>query len=101
MVTQKDFYKIADKNTVKKYGQFFTPVFAANFMRKFVLENNPKSILDPAVGNGIFLEGVDNSIKKVGYDIDTSIITFFKVNGHMDYDRVTYLSNKVILYMSL
>ncbi|HPY79899.1 MAG TPA: N-6 DNA methylase [Bacilli bacterium] len=85
-VSTKDYYKIADKKKVKKLGQFFTPCYVADFMRRWILGNNPKSILDPAVGNGIFLAGIDDSIHKVGYDIDKEIIEFFKQNNHMNYE---------------
>lgn len=85
-LTTKDYYKIADKKKVKKLGQFFTPSYVADFMRRWVLENNPKTILDPAVGNGIFLAGIADSIHKVGYDIDREIIEFFKQNNQMNYE---------------
>lgn len=39
----------------KKYGQFFTSRPVAEFMVKWVMEKQPKTILDPAVGEGRFL----------------------------------------------
>lgn len=85
-LTNKDYYKVANKKKVKKLGQFFTPEAIAVFMKRWVLSNEPKTILDPAVGNGVFLTGVGADIKKVGYDIDPDIIAFFRQNGHMDYE---------------
>ena len=86
IVTTKDYYKVADKKKVKKLGQFFTPNYVADFMRRWILGNSPKTILDPAVGNGIFLAGIDDSIRKIGYDIDKEIIVFFRRNNHMNYE---------------
>ncbi|MDE6529541.1 MAG: SAM-dependent methyltransferase [Lachnospiraceae bacterium] len=45
----------AEKEYKKEYGQFFTSRPVAEFMAKWVLEKQPKTILDPAVGEGIFL----------------------------------------------
>lgn len=39
----------------KEYGQFFTSRPVAEFMAKWVMEKQPKTILDPAVGEGRFL----------------------------------------------
>ncbi len=38
----------------KEYGQFFTNRSVAEFMAKWVMEKQPKTILDPAVGEGRF-----------------------------------------------
>ncbi len=39
----------------KNMGQFFTPIDVAAFMGEIGLEDNPKKILDPALGGGIFV----------------------------------------------
>ena len=65
----------------KNMHNFFTPPEIAHFMSKWVCGNNPKQILDPAFGLGIFSEEIkkiDNSINVIGFDIDPTIIKFYK-----------------------
>lgn len=65
---------------VKKFGQFFTPFSIAHFMAKWVISNPQCStILDPAVGLGIFFrailkEAASNSYQLIGYDIDPQVL---------------------------
>lgn len=57
----------------KKYGQFFTSRPVAEFMAEWVAEKSPKRILDPAVGEGIFLKVVHELLPKAtmtAYEID-------------------------------
>lgn len=42
----------------KRYGQFFTPPVIADILCDWVLEGNPKAVLDPAVGTGILMRGL-------------------------------------------
>ena len=42
----------------KNRGQFFTPIDIADFMANVGLKNNPKSVLDPALGGGIFISAL-------------------------------------------
>lgn len=64
----------------KKFGQFFTPVSIAEFMAKWVTGNRAcQTILDPAVGLGIFFRIISqikpqNGYKFIGYDIDPTIL---------------------------
>lgn len=39
----------------KQYGQFFTPPPIAELMMNWILVANPRAILDPAAGPGIFI----------------------------------------------
>jgi len=80
-----EYYSFASPEKVKKLGQYFTKEYVADFMRNWVIKNGPKTILDPAVGNGIFLKGLKD-VKRKGYDIDDGIIAFFKKRVDMDYD---------------
>lgn len=73
----KKYYDSTSKDKVKKYAQYFTPDHIARFMINWVTHHNPTSILDPAVGNGVFLKKQPPEIC-TGYDIDPEIITFFK-----------------------
>lgn len=72
----------------KDYGQFFTPIPVARLMVKWVMKNNPQTILDPAFGLGVFYDEVVKSksapdVHFVGYEIDSHIIDYFnhKVNS--------------------
>jgi adenine-specific DNA-methyltransferase len=72
----------------KKYGQFFTPSYIADFMASWINQYNPSRILDPAVGTGIFLENI----------INTSPNTFSRIYG-LDIDPI--LLNACYLRMIL
>lgn len=63
----------------KKYGQFFTPEYIANFMACWINQCKPTTILDPAVGTGIFLENLMKTTNSgfssiCGLDIDPVIL---------------------------
>ena len=53
-------------NTKKKeLGQFFTSPIIADFMSKLVYFDSAKTVLDPAVGEGVFLKYIDINKKNV------------------------------------
>lgn len=56
MVNQifKSYYKIVDKDHIKKYGQIYTNNNIANFMISWLMESRPDCIYDPAFGMGAF-----------------------------------------------
>jgi adenine-specific DNA-methyltransferase len=58
----------------KVKGQFFTPPALAEFMVDWLLETSPASLLDPAVGLGVFLRCAlrkpHRFTRVVGYEID-------------------------------
>lgn len=64
----------------RKFGQFFTPETVAALMCDWILQKNPKTVLDPAVGCGVFLRAaLKSSAKKIRfdcYDIDEKIISY-------------------------
>ena len=67
----------------KHFGQFFTPPLVARLMAKWVIKNNPKSILDPAFGLGVFYDEISKLISKhnfhfTGYEIDSNIFKYIK-----------------------
>ena len=64
----------------KDYGQFFTHPIAADFMVRWVLKSQKKSLYDPAFGLGAFLDPVsdDLQIKFTGSEIDSRILNFWK-----------------------
>lgn len=65
----------------KNHNQYFTPEFAVEKALSFVPEINFKNIIDPAVGNGVFLKVASNNwsnAKLYGVDIDISVIQNLK-----------------------
>jgi adenine-specific DNA-methyltransferase len=67
----------------KEFGQFFTPCNIADLMISWIIQDHPKSILDPAFGLGVFFD----SLSKIGalqlanilykaYEIDPAIISY-------------------------
>jgi adenine-specific DNA-methyltransferase len=80
-------------NHRKDYGQFFTPNAVARLMAEWVMRDDPKTILDPAFGLGVFYDEVlkINSVNHVlftGYEIDNHIITYLNHNGSSQNLRV-------------
>ncbi|MEN8216359.1 MAG: N-6 DNA methylase [Pseudomonadota bacterium] len=70
----------------KDYGQFFTPSSVAQMMATYVMKDDPKTILDPAFGLGIFYEVIINinpikNIQFTGYEIDERILSYFHCNN--------------------
>lgn len=68
-------------NHRKDYGQFFTPTPVARLMAKWVMKDNPKTILDPAFGLGVFYDEIikltsGHRIHLTGYEIDNNILAF-------------------------
>jgi len=58
---EREYAANASSEHVKKLGQFFTPFPIACFMGKWLISNPKcKTILDPAVGLGIFLRAIIN-----------------------------------------
>ena len=79
----------AEKDYKKEYGQFFTSRPVAEFMAKWVLEKRPKMILDPAVGEGIFLWEIirllslktdTEELSVTAYEIDSNMADRFQKN---------------------
>ena len=55
---ESDYIKNTPVSHRKNYGQFFTPPSVSRLMAQWVLKDEPKSILDPAFGLGIFYDEV-------------------------------------------
>ena len=71
----------------KDYGQFFTPSLVAHFMAAWVMKDDPKTILDPAFGLGIFYDGINkinthNKVQFTGYEIDERILSYLNLDGN-------------------
>lgn len=96
MKFEKEYAAKTTKEKIKKYGQFFTPYLIADFMISWILESKPKTILDPAVGNGVFFRNIkDETIELTGYEIDKEIFDFFKEKNTINYNVIfrDYLLN--------
>jgi len=69
----------------KKIGQFFTPFPIAEFMAEWIIGNEKcKTILDPAVGLGIFFRAIVSKkgyekYRFVGYDVDEKILNCARI----------------------
>jgi len=86
LMRESKYIDVTPLNHRKDYGQFFTPVPVARLMAKWIMKGNPKTILDPAFGLGVFYDEVikidrNNQIMLTGYEIDNSIIDYFNHNG--------------------
>jgi len=65
----------------REYGQFFTPPKIARLMVEWILRDNPKTILDPAFGLGVFYDEIlkidpTQKIHFTGYEIDGRILSY-------------------------
>ncbi|NGZ15650.1 N-6 DNA methylase [Vibrio aestuarianus] len=57
----------ADQTSQKLRGGYYTPQNLADYVTKWVLSKNPKTILEPSCGDGVFIQAVANN------DCDSSI----------------------------
>ena len=85
-------------NTKKKaLGQFFTNPLIADFMSKLVCFDGAKTVLDPAVGEGVFLKHLDinksSELNYIAYDVDEEMIETSKknFNNNVQYHCKDYL----------
>jgi adenine-specific DNA-methyltransferase len=69
----------------KKLGQFFTPMFVADFMTEWVVRSAGNSILDPALGLGVFFRSIVKNypdrvreFRFTGYEIDGKMVEVAK-----------------------
>src|SRR5271157_740460 len=79
--------KSKEDNSNYQIGQFETPYETANFMVQSALKYfpSPSSVLEPAVGNGIFVQALfDNGINPNiinCHDIDDDVVNTFDMCG--------------------
>lgn len=75
-----NYYNNVGRGHIQKYCQYFTPEKIALFMAQWIVKNNPKSVLDPAVGNSILLNAVYNTgcnAKFTAYEVDPLILDYY------------------------
>ncbi|MEO3684062.1 N-6 DNA methylase [Shewanella vesiculosa] len=51
----------ADQTSQKLRGGYYTPQNLADYVTKWVLSHNPKSILEPSCGDGVFIQALNNN----------------------------------------
>lgn len=92
------------KTKKQEFGQFFTNPIIADFMSELVYSNNADFVLDPAVGEGIFLKTLTNKSKKdlnfIAYDIDDEMITKSSeiLSKNVQYKNEDYLLSTLEVY---
>lgn len=66
----------ARKSRDERYriGQFFTPEIVAEYMANRVMEVDPDTVLDPAVGGGVLLRALPYEVQRFGLDIDEDAV---------------------------
>lgn len=66
----------------KLYGQFFTPQPIADLMCDWVLAGKPDTVLDPAIGPGVFAATIlerSPGTRVVGVDIDPEVLKYTRM----------------------
>lgn len=82
-----------DIDHIKSFGQYFTMPSVANFMCSWAC-TNANSMLDPAVGNSVFLNATHKVNPKCllrGFEIDETILNYFGNPTNATIDNSDYL----------
>ena len=85
-IPEREYLKSIPYEHRRKLGQFFTPMFIADLMTEWVVNNESGTeILDPALGLGIFFRSIiknhfdrTKKFKFIGYEIDKNIVKLSK-----------------------
>lgn len=74
-----------DQTSQKLRGGYYTPQNLADYVTKWVLSKNPKTILEPSCGDGVFIQAIANN----GYDsnIELSCFELFDTEASKALDR--------------
>lgn len=79
MKKEIEYSNIIETEHIKSFGQYFTKYEVADFMCAWACMN-AKTMLDPAVGNSVFLKYAKQhspSCALTGFEIDPKILSFF------------------------
>ena len=89
------------RNKKQELGQFFTNPTIADFMCELVCHKNAKNVLDPAVGQGVFLKFLESKKKQnlqyLAYDIDGEMIKAASniLDTDVEYKKEDYLLSEI------
>lgn len=90
-----EYTKNTELSHIKEYGQYFTNYTVAEFMCNWACKN-AKRMLDPAVGNSVFLKYtkiINPACDTFGYEIDKKILDFFGNPTNSSIRNEDYLLN--------
>ncbi len=81
------------RELLRTKGQFWTPDWVAEFMVAYVLQEQPKQLLDPALGAGVFFRAAKRyaamhqfDLNLFGRDVDKDVVAQAKQSGLTDDD---------------
>jgi type I restriction-modification system DNA methylase subunit len=65
---------IVNESAQKLRGGYYTPLDLATYITRWTLENNPRTLLEPSCGDGVFVQafsevGFSNSLSFTGFEI--------------------------------
>lgn len=95
MKKEIEYTKIVNNEHIKSFGQYFTNNKVAHFMCSWASQT-AKTMLDPAVGNSIFLcktKALNRTCKLYGYEIDKTILDYFGNPSNATIKNNDYLLN--------
>ena len=82
-----------EREKLRSKGQFWTPDWVAEFMAAYVLSAKPCALLDPAVGEGVFLRAAKHYARSCGFelalfgrDVDPDVLQRARQSGLDDSD---------------
>ncbi len=93
MQAEKLYSTIVTEEHLKTFGQYFTPYSIAEFMCSWACPG-AGNILDPAVGNSIFLtfaRKINPACSLHGYEVDATVLTHFGNPAGADIRLADYL----------
>jgi len=81
------------REALRTKGQFWTPEWVAEFMVAYALRDQPKQLLDPALGEGVFFRAARRyaeshrfELSLFGRDVDPNIVAQARQSGLSDAD---------------
>ena len=95
MKNETTYTKSVTSEHIKTFGQYFTKYEVADFICSWACKE-AKTILDPAVGNSVFLkfaEKYNANCKLTGFEIDSEILDYFGNPTDADIIKDDYLLN--------
>ncbi|HGH5996684.1 TPA: N-6 DNA methylase [Morganella morganii] len=74
-----------DQTSQKLRGGYYTPQNLADYVTKWVMSKNPKAILEPSCGDGVFIQAVANN--GCDYNIELSCFELFDIEASKAIER--------------